>query len=513
MPPTGRHAGIFTLASNLDWWAGVPGEPGLPERIARVYLGPLLHHGTFNEIHNRYKRRFFRRKRVESKPVGIWGWNTWCGIQAFPVLVGGAVAQVYKDTVAVGYAHPEPGTGLLPHAVLHGEDGAFAARPTYKCYGGAHGEAYNLDNILCWTKLAMEYFLVTGDAAWFRGAIWERTTHTIDYVLDHCRAKFNPALVYAGVEGDWTECTDWTLDNANVTANLLRTLQLADACRVLLDDRDCRDYASTARTIVAEFNKDVEAGGFWSETRGHYVHGNSGDGAVVHGDAYFESTVNYFSLLWRLVPADRRARLWAYITAHEDALERPYPVLTNLGARTGARRPRYGRTVTNGDVWLVLGAHAAAARLQGGYRTRGTAMYRTIVAYERAEGTIHNCIYQDGRVNDSWDPEIGNYGALFAPFVFGVLGLQATAPGIDLHLAPLAGLRHLRARLFLYGRPVVLETRWDDDATCTAVTLASPAGSEPEADAGTSWEWTGDLASGQIHVPRLDYASSLEHPA
>ena len=52
-------------------------------------------------------------------------------------------------------------------------------------------------------------------------------------------------------------------------------------------------------------------------------------------------------------------------------MEVPYPVLTNYLPRTGARRTNYGKTVTNGDIWMVLGAHAAATRSQSGFPERG----------------------------------------------------------------------------------------------------------------------------------------------
>ena len=66
-----------------------------------------------------------------------------------------------------------------------------------------------------------------------------------------------------------------------------------------------------------------------------------------------------------------------------------YPVLTNYLPRTGAQRTNYGKTVTNGDIWMVLGAHAAATRLQSGFLKEGTEMFKIIVDYEREHGMLH----------------------------------------------------------------------------------------------------------------------------
>ncbi|NMC07583.1 MAG: hypothetical protein GYA24_20385, partial [Candidatus Lokiarchaeota archaeon] len=403
---------IFSISSNLPWLDGIPG------RIQSVYLGKLFKNGVYNEIHCTYKRFLWWKRLVSSEHVGVWGWNSWCGIHAFPLLTGGELAGIYKATVDTGFDRTEPSTGLLPHAVLH-KDGAFGSQTEYRCYGGQHGESYNLDNMLCWAKMAMEYFLIAGDKRWFTPAKLATIISTVNHVLDASRERFNPLLVEAGVEGDWTECTDWTLDNANVNVNLIETLRLLLESQVLLGEKGTdRDYHGTRDALIAAFNAPVKDGGFWDSAAGHYIHGNDGKGETVHGEAYFESTANYFALLWGIAPESIRRRIWDYIDAHRVPLELPWPVLTNLGPRTGARRKNYGRTVTNGDVWMVLGAHAAAARLQDGYIKEGTQMYKAIVDYEAREGVLHNCLYPASKsVNDSWDPEIANYGALYAPLV------------------------------------------------------------------------------------------------
>ncbi|MEX2680410.1 MAG: hypothetical protein Q6373_002330 [Candidatus Sigynarchaeota archaeon] len=434
---------------------------GIPRRIETVYLNKLVWNGVYNEIHCKYKHFLWRKRLVSSTHVGVWGWNSWCGIHAFPLLTGGDLASIYKATVDVGFTRPEPTTGLLPHAVIH-KDGVFGSQPEYKCYGGQHGESYNLDNMLCWAKMAMEYFLVTNDKVWFTTAKLERITCTVDYILDNLRGRFNPVLVEAGIEGDWTECTDWTLDNANVNVNFIETLRLLAECMVLIGkDVGVKEYQTAREAMIAAFNAPVRKGGFWDPELGHYVHGNDGAGDIVHGNKYFESTTNYFAILWRIAPPEMRKRIWEYTNAHRRPLEMPFPVLTNLGPRTGARRKEYRRTVTNGDVWMVLGAHAAAARLQDGYIKEGTEMYKAIVDYEAREGVLHNCLYPgNNTVNDSWDPEIANYGALFAPLVFGVLGIVPGAKGLDFNVAGLDSLEKLDMTFFFDGREHLLRARW-----------------------------------------------------
>lgn len=455
---------IFMVESDLDWLNRIP------SKIQEVFLDKLYHHGVFNELYNKYKRTWFgKRKLLWTKPVGVWGWNSWCGIHTFPLLTGPSIGTIYKKTVEVGLDNLEEGTGLLPHAVLHsGLDvntmkNGFAKNPTYKCYGGEHGEAYNLDNILCWAKMAMEYFLATNDKEWFDQGTFRRITTSIDYILDHLRDKFNPSLVYIGVEGDWTENNDWVGDSGNVNVNMLRTLELAMQCQELLEYKGTDlDYSEISNDIYDNFNKAVDEGGLWDEEHGYYVCGNDGKGTMVHGDTFFESTVNYFSILWDLAPDGYQERIWDYVNKHRDNLELPYPVLTNLKPRTGARRKNYGKTVTNGDIWMVLGSHAAAARLQSGYIKEGTEMYKIIVEYDKTRGCLHNNLYQDGSANMSWDPEIGNNGAYFAGLVLGVLGIKLRARGLEFNVTGLEGLKKLAMNLFFNMEKLEIHVNWNE---------------------------------------------------
>jgi hypothetical protein len=165
------------------------------------------------------------------------------------------------------------------------------------------------------------------------------------------------------------------------------------------------------------------------------------------------------------------------MSMHIGALEVPWPVLTNHEPRTGARRKDYGRTVTNGDVWMVLGAHAAAARLQDGYIEEGTEMYKAIVDYEAREGVLHNCIYPgNNTINDSWDPEIANYGALYAPLVFGVLGIVPRASGLEFNVAGLNGLERFDMTFFFDGINHQIAARWENGRLTSA--SISKAGAE-----------------------------------
>ena len=455
----------FKIKSNLSWLND------LPTRIKSVYLDQLLWKDCFNEVHNTYKRFFFKRKLKKREHVGIWGWNTWCGVHVLPVLVGKRIKTILKNTIEVGFNNLEPNTGLLPHAVIH-EDRNFASKPTYKCYGGEHGEAYNLDNILCWAKMAMEYFLQTQELEWFLPKL-QVIQHNLDFILDNFTNKFNPVLIYAGIEGDWTECTDWILDNANVNVNFLRTLLLFINSIKRIKQSKKGHYRQIKNLSIAQyqhiynemrtsFNNPVEKGGFWSKELGYYIHGNDGKGEIVHGDKYFESTANYFALLWNITEKSQEKILWEYIESHKTQIEMPYPVLTNFHPRTSARRKKYGKTVTNGDIWMVLGAHAAAARLQNGEIKQGTDMYKAIVDYELEHGVLHNCIYQDGSVNDSWDPEIANYGSLYVPLVLGVLGIDAVGNGLKFRLQPLEHMENLKMDFFITGKSYSFNLKWDN---------------------------------------------------
>ena len=451
---------IFEVDSNLEWLKSIP------KHISEIYLGALYKNGVINEIHNDFKIKWVKMKKkrmlVKSEHVGVWGWNSWCGIHTFPMLLGKNATEAYKKTVDVGFNALEPKTNLLPHAVLH-KDGVFASEPTYKCYDGIHGEGYNVCNMICWAKMAMEYFLISQDKEWFNIEKLKVITNTIDYLLNNQRQKYNPALLYVGIEGDWTENTNYELDNSNSTVNLLKTMQLAMECQKVLKDPCTKlDYAEIYNEILDNFNAPVEMGGFWSDKLGFYIHSNDGKGENIHGDKYFESTVNYFAILWDIAPKEYQERIWEFLKINRNKIEQPYPVLTNYLPKTGARRSNYGKTVTDGDIWMVLGGHASAARLKNGYIKEGTEMFKSIIDYEKEHGVIHNALYpESGKTNDSWDPEVANYGAPYAPFVLGLLGLEYSAEGPILNIKSLEGLTNLIIKIYIFGQPYEIKINWD----------------------------------------------------
>ncbi|MHA1819743.1 MAG: hypothetical protein ACTSVC_04670 [Promethearchaeota archaeon] len=463
---------IFKISSNLEYLNDID------EYIATIYLKRLVYNDAFNEIHNKFKRTLFKRRKklVKSEFVGIWGWNSWCGIHTFPILTDGKIYDIYKNTVDVGFTHREEGTGLLPHAVLHKIDNngviEFAGEPTYKCYDGVHGEDYNIDNILCWAKMAMEYFLATGDFDWFNAEKMRVISMTIDFFLDNYRDKFNPELIYTGIEGDWTECTNWTLDNSNASVNMLRTLELFIECEKLFTFKNSfsathYDYQDVFDRMLLNFNKPVEEGGFWHDDLGFYVHGNDGKGGHIEGDKYFESTVNYFALLWGYAPKKYANRIFEYLNTKGKEVENPpnvaLPVLTNYMPRTNARRKRYGYDVTNGDIWTVLGAHATAARLKYGFIDIGTGMYKKLLQYGKESGFFHNSVYLDGSFNDSWDPEVANNGTPYPPLLYGLLGLKLNAGGIEFNISALQNIKWLKLIIFLFNSPHLFQTSWHNN--------------------------------------------------
>jgi len=427
------------------------------ERIHTVFLGQLVHDGRFCEL---------RADGGGKRPVGIWGWNTWCGIHDMTPLVGRSVHVVMERTVDEGLSRPEPGTGLLPHAVPIDEDGRIGYRDGredvhYRTYDGVHGEDYCLDNIICWAKMALELFLYTRDRDWFTLGRLEAVERSTDFILDNFRSQYNGSLIESGIEGDWTENTDWHADNSNNNACMVQCLdQLVEVESILGRDGRAKRYQGAADEIRTNFRRDASEGGFWWRG-GWFLHGNDGSAQRIYGDRYFESTANYFSILWGISTEEQIRRIWSYVNAHPE-IEAPLPVLTNHLPRTDARRMNYGRTVTNGDVWLTLGAHATVARLKSGFTSRATQMYKSIMDYERTEGTIHNSIYMDGTRNEIWSPEIGNYGSIITPLVEGVLGLAPRARGLFISPRALKGMRHLRMvkPLSFAGKSLYLDVQW-----------------------------------------------------
>ena len=420
--------------SDVDFFAHVNA------RIESVFFDQLTFNGRICEVHS--------TPDGGKRPVGIWGWNTWCGIHDLPPLVDASFRRVLEATIDEGLQRPEPGTGLLPHAVPIDSDGRIGyveGKPKvhYRTYDGVHGEDYCLDNIICWAKMALELFLYTRNRRWFtleKLSVIERST---DYILTHFTSQYNEHLIQSGIEGDWTENTNWHADNSNNNVCMVNCLDLlAEVEKVFGRDSRSTKYLDASRNIREEFRKDSRAGGFWLEGR-WFLHGNDGTGGRVYGDRYFESTANYFSILWDIADRSQEKLIFSYIDSNP-GIEHPFPVLTNHLPRDNARRMNYGYTVTDGDVWLTLGAHAAVARLRRGYQSQATRMYRAIVEYEKKEGTIHNNIRQDGSANEVWSPEVGNYGSLFTPLVEGVMGLRPVADGLIIDPRPLEGMTRFR---------------------------------------------------------------------
>jgi hypothetical protein len=442
------------VESEIDWLDNVR------ERIDSVFLGELTHRDRFCEL-----RRDVGEKR--GKPIGIWGWNTWCGIHDMTPLAWSHVHELMKNTVDEGLSRTERGTGLLPHAIPIDEDGRIGYRngeeeTYYRTYSGIHGEDYCVDNIICWAKMALELFLYTRDRSWFtteKLGIVEKST---DYILDNLRSDFNPDLIESGIEGDWTENTDWRGDNSNNNVSMIQCLdQLVEVERTFGRASRAREYLEKAGDLRSAFRVDSENGGFWHETSGYFLHGNDGTGGAIYGDEYFESTANYYSLLLDVPDEGQRSRIFSYIDSNP-GIESPLPVLTNYLPRNAARRMNYGQTVTDGDVWLTLGAHATAARLRWGYRREATSMYSAIFHYEREHGTIDNAIYMDGTADTKWSPEIGNYGSIFTPLVEGVLGFHPISEGLLIRPLPLEGMNNLKILepLTYAGKRFYLEISW-----------------------------------------------------
>jgi len=431
----------------------------IPSRVESVFLKHLTHKGRFCEVHV--------DRVCGKKPVGIWGWNTWCGIHDMTPLVSGEVHGIMRKTLDEGLSHTEAGTGLLPHCVPIDDDGRLGFRDgekrvEYRTYRGIHGEDYCLDNIICWAKMVLEFFLYTRDRNWFTLEKLRTVERSTDFILGNLRSAYNPSLIESGIEGDWTENTNWHADNSNNNICMVQCLdQLSQVESIFGRTKMEERYAGMAQEIRSQFQRAAGGGGFWWDGKGYFLHGNDGAGQRIYGDGYFESTANYFSILWGVAKPGQSRRIWSYLDSHPE-IEEPFPVLTNHLPRNAARRMDYGHTVTDGDVWLTLGAHAAVARLRSGYMQEATRMVKAIVDYELKEGTIHNNVYPDGTSNKDWSPEIGNYGSLFTLLVEGVLGLSPMSNGLLIAPMRLEGMNGFKtvAPLAYAGKEFYLEVSW-----------------------------------------------------
>ena len=310
--------------------------------------------------------------------------------------------------------------------------------------------------------MVLEFFLYTRDRNWFTVEKLKTVERSTDFILNNLRSDYDPALIESGIEGDWTENTDWHADNSNNNVCMVQCLDQLIQVESIFGRRRERDrYGMAAEEIRSHFRRDAAEGGFWWDGNGWFLHGNDGSGKRIYGNRYFESTANYFSILWGVATERQTRRIWSYLDSHPE-VEEPLPVLTNHLPRNAARRMRYGYTITDGDVWLTLGAHAAAARLRSGFASKATRMFKAIIDYELREGTIHNSIFHDGTRDEKWSPEMANYGSIFTPLVEGVLGLCPRAEGLLIAPVSLAGMRNLKTIIPLTyaGKTFNLNISW-----------------------------------------------------
>ena len=438
------------IDSDVNWFDHIY------SRIQNVFIDRLTYQGCFARVHC----------PDESSPTKyhseIRGWNTWCGIHDMIPLAEPDTCQIMRSTFDLGLRHIEPETGLFPYSIRIGPQGVIGSAIEYRTHGGAHGEGYNIDNIICWAKMILEFVLYTRDLQWFTAEKLLIVENSINYILKNLRKGYNPYLITAGIEGDWTENTNWEGDNANVNANMHHCLQLLAAVENLFGSVEkVEKYLQAADEISLAYNLLSSRGGFWDEKRGYYIHGNDGTGKRVYGDDYFETSANIFSILWGMADQERTSLIWEFIDSYPE-IELPYPALTNLYPRSSPRRPDYGHTPGNGDIRFTLGAHAAVARLECGYAEKATQMFKAILNYELKEGTMHNNIYPDGSSNPDCSPEMANYGSLFTILIEGLLGLRPTSEGLLIHPYPLGGMSYLKIlKPFYYaGKPFYIEVKF-----------------------------------------------------
>jgi len=460
------------IESNLEWLSPVYG------RIQTVYLGQLTYKNCFSEVIDEGSGKYH---------CGIWGLNTWAGIHDLFPIAGPKFREIMRNTLDKGLEFTEEGTGLLPHSIPIGRGEEIGCRDgkkfiEYRCYGGVHGEGYNLDNMNCWAQMILLYYLYSRDDVWFTDEKLAKVERSVNYMLERLTGEYNPVLLEAGIEGDWTENTNWHADNAVANVFFYRTLVLL-ARAELIKGRNglARKYDEAAERIRQEFNKDIKDGGFWDGSRGCYVHGNDGTGGRVYGTDYFETTANVMAALWGIAGHFRTGTILGYIKRHAE-MENPYPIMTNHPVRTHARRPQYRQTVTNGDVWFFLGGHSTALRLRNFQRREATRLYKVICDYERENGTIHNSIFGDGSVDGKWSPEIGNYGGLYTPFTEGVLGLEPMDNGLRIKPMPLDGLKRLSVPLFYAGKDFRLELEGDGLKVISSDIDGKPLGKSPSGE-------------------------------
>jgi hypothetical protein len=147
---------------------------------------------------------------------------------------------------------------------------------------------YTIDSQTGYVINTSEQFNLNGDTKWLLSHK-ESCEKALDWLID--RDSDNNGI-FEMVNNNISEekCSDWldivwaSYENAFVNAQMYEALTLWATCeKILGDTENAAYYSNIAEKLKNQFNKPIEAGGFWSEDKNQYVYWRDKDGSI-HGD-------------------------------------------------------------------------------------------------------------------------------------------------------------------------------------------------------------------------------------
>ncbi|WP_173003128.1 hypothetical protein [Chitinophaga sp. SYP-B3965] len=187
-------------------------------------------------------------------------------------------------------------------------------RGTYNAKTGYYEAmwGYTIDSQTGYVINTSEQFSLNGNIDWLRSH-QQSCEKALDWLIK--RDSNNNGLFEMMNDGiaekkasDWLDIVWASFENSFVNAQLYEALTLWSKCEKILGNQQKADhYAAIAAKLKTTFNKPVEEGGFWSETKQQYVYWRDKDGSI-HGDNLV-TPVNFAAIAFGLCDDPKRIAL------------------------------------------------------------------------------------------------------------------------------------------------------------------------------------------------------------
>ena len=169
---------------------------------------------------------------------------------------------------------------------------------------------YTVDSQTGYVINASEQFDLNGDIKWLQGhkGSCERA---LDWLIRRDENKngifeMKNSSILEQTASDWLDIVWASYENAFVNAQMYEALNLWAGCEEVLGDKGkAKYYREVAARLKSAFNKPVEQGGFWSESKKQFVYWRDNDGSI-HGDNLV-TPVNFAVIAFGLCDDSNRA--------------------------------------------------------------------------------------------------------------------------------------------------------------------------------------------------------------